>query len=322
MLVDFSKLTLDIYRSVGRIDPENFRRWAFERLQEFIDFDSAIWIQAILLEDFPVTQNVYLHNQPDIMLDEYAKWSSDDVIFETILCNPGRCFLWRDLEDQELRRQTEMYKQFESKYGLEDGISIMIPFCDSGIQTFLSLYRSKRETPFTVDDCERFQAIAPHLVEAENSVLTRHIRHTHKITQNDQSVAMVSLEGHLNMAEMRFIECLNTGWPDWDPPRVPIEVLDIIKGTKNTGEVVNGYFMKAEQTSDGFAVLIRPTCPLDLLSVREQQIAVRVADGMPYKAVAKELNISPSTVTNHVNSIHAKLGVTTRAELGKVLSTS
>jgi DNA-binding CsgD family transcriptional regulator len=321
-LDEFSQLTLDLYRSVSCVKPDGFRGWAFDRLQQFIEFDSAIWIQATLVEDIPVTQNVYLHNQPDVMLEEYAKWNSDDVILEAIMCNPGRCFLWRDLEDFEMRYKTEMYREYESKYGLEDCVSIMIPFGGSGIQTFLSLYRSQRERPFTINDGECFQAIAPHLVEAESTLLTRHIRHTHGIGQADHSVAMIGKEGHLKMAEMGFIGCLNTGWPDWNPPQIPIEILSSVNHMKETGEVVNGYFVQARQAADGVVLSIRLMRPLDLLTLREQQVATMVADGMPYKVVAKELDISPSTVTNHINSVHSKLEVTSRAELRKALRDS
>jgi DNA-binding NarL/FixJ family response regulator len=38
-----------------------------------------------------------------------------------------------------------------------------------------------------------------------------------------------------------------------------------------------------------------------------------VARGTPVKAIARELGLSPKTVSNHVQNVYAKIGVTTRS---------
>lgn len=40
-----------------------------------------------------------------------------------------------------------------------------------------------------------------------------------------------------------------------------------------------------------------------------------LAKGKRYKDIARELGISPSTVTNHVNQIHARLEIDGREDL-------
>jgi HD-GYP domain-containing protein (c-di-GMP phosphodiesterase class II) len=49
------------------------------------------------------------------------------------------------------------------------------------------------------------------------------------------------------------------------------------------------------------------------LTAREREVLALVAQGMPNKAVARELGISPKTVGNHVERVYSKLGVTNRA---------
>ncbi len=50
-------------------------------------------------------------------------------------------------------------------------------------------------------------------------------------------------------------------------------------------------------------------------SKRERQIAELVLQGMRYKDVAISLRISDHTIRNHLRSIFAKLGITSRLEL-------
>jgi HD-GYP domain-containing protein (c-di-GMP phosphodiesterase class II) len=49
------------------------------------------------------------------------------------------------------------------------------------------------------------------------------------------------------------------------------------------------------------------------LTVRESEVLTLLAEGLPNKAMAHRLGISPKTVGNHVERIYSKLGVTNRA---------
>lgn len=320
ILKEYGQLTLDLYRAAGRIKTREFRSWAFERLLQTIQFDSAIWIQGVIIANIPTTNNVYLHNQPDRMLEDYAHWASQDDALEAVLCSPGRCFLSCELIDPEARRDTEMYKQYMSKYGIEDALCIMVPFGTSGIHSFLSLYRNRQDKPFTTDERDQFQFIAPHLAEAENIALFRHVHRPYDIIAADNAVAVISMDGHLKMAEIGFVDCLDAGWPDWCPPQLPAEITSILDRTVQSGRVVNDYFIQAEKSSDDLVVSIRPKRPLDRLTLREKQVAKNISEGMSIKEVAAVLEISSSTVTNHVNAIYSKLGVRTRVELCKIVS--
>ena len=51
------------------------------------------------------------------------------------------------------------------------------------------------------------------------------------------------------------------------------------------------------------------------LSIREQEVLQLVTKGLRNKAIADELNISDRTVEAHLNSIFAKLGVSSRVEV-------
>lgn len=48
------------------------------------------------------------------------------------------------------------------------------------------------------------------------------------------------------------------------------------------------------------------------LTTRESDVLALLAQGMPNKSIARELGISPKTVSNHVEHVYSKLGVTNR----------
>lgn len=60
---------------------------------------------------------------------------------------------------------------------------------------------------------------------------------------------------------------------------------------------------------------IRQLNPFECLSAREREIAGLVAVGASNKEIARQLRISPNTVSSHLRQIFAKLGLVRRAEL-------
>ena len=54
--------------------------------------------------------------------------------------------------------------------------------------------------------------------------------------------------------------------------------------------------------------------PVDILTVREQDILAKLARGYTYAEAAELLGIAPSTVQSHVKNIYSKLAVHTKAE--------
>jgi two-component system invasion response regulator UvrY len=58
-----------------------------------------------------------------------------------------------------------------------------------------------------------------------------------------------------------------------------------------------------------------PVSPLELLSEREFEVFMRLANGSAVQRIASELNLSASTVGTHLYNIKQKLQVTNQAEL-------
>lgn len=64
-----------------------------------------------------------------------------------------------------------------------------------------------------------------------------------------------------------------------------------------------------------------PTNELDYnLTEREKEILLKLIDGLEYKEIAQDINVSPNTIRNHVTKIYKKLHVTSRAQAMKLFS--
>lgn len=63
--------------------------------------------------------------------------------------------------------------------------------------------------------------------------------------------------------------------------------------------------------------LHRPS-PISLLTIREREVADAAARGLSNKSIARDLNISPWTVSSHLRQIFTKFGITRRIELALI----
>jgi DNA-binding NarL/FixJ family response regulator len=90
----------------------------------------------------------------------------------------------------------------------------------------------------------------------------------------------------------------------------PAAMLDAIRLCRNGSQVVSGVSTVRSAPPAPAAV----SAVHSLLSPREKEVMDLVADGLANREIAALLFLSEKTVKNHVNSMFAKLGVTTRSQ--------
>ena len=102
-------------------------------------------------------------------------------------------------------------------------------------------------------------------------------------------------------------------WPRWRGPILPEAVQGIFGGKCR----YSGKRLVIDAThSNGLLFLrARQNLPIDALTCREHEIARAYASGQSAKEIGKQLNLSPSTVGNHLTAIYKKLGICDKSEL-------
>jgi len=188
----------------------------------------------------------------------------------------------------------------------------------SKLRHFICFYRNGSGKPFSEKDSSIKKFLTPHLVEARNNNIFLHF------SANKESPfksAVCDRYGMLHQMENGFLELLQTENPDWRPPYLPFE-LDHANIDVGTSDIVfNGatIVIKASPMGDLLHLQARAKSRSARLSSRERTITKHLISGMAYKEIANTLNISPSTVTKHVNSIYKKTGVKNKTSLAKAM---
>jgi DNA-binding NarL/FixJ family response regulator len=90
------------------------------------------------------------------------------------------------------------------------------------------------------------------------------------------------------------------------------ELLTAIVEVHNGGSPMS--MQIARKVVSHFHQIRKPASDVELLTEREQGILALLAKGLPYKQIADQLCISPSTVHGHLHKIYGKLHVQSRTE--------
>jgi len=140
---------------------------------------------------------------------------------------------------------------------------------------------------------------------------------TQQLKQEHPEVAVVALTIHED--QQYFFEMLRVGASAYVPKRAaPDDLINAIR-TAYRGEVyiypslgkllVNDFLSRANEGAEKAAV--------DGLTLREQEVLARLAEGRTNDEIADELVISTHTVARHRENLMGKLGLHNRSELVK-----
>lgn len=92
----------------------------------------------------------------------------------------------------------------------------------------------------------------------------------------------------------------------------PAELIDAIREVHGGGSPMT--MQIARKVVSHFHQIRQPAKDVEQLTKREQEILALLAKGLPYKQIADQLCISPSTVHGHLHAIYGKLHVQSRTE--------
>lgn len=171
---------------------------------------------------------------------------------------------------------------------------------------------------FSAEDRGTLQALSGHLIHAFELMQQWQLRRTAAATatnaNDDHGIAVVSLEGAVVSMEQRFQTYLCQRIPDWDGKRLPF-TLEADAGMPVSARTWQGLFVRFDRVGADYHVRVRKDRRAPQLSAREFDIAERIARGMTFKEIGRELDVAPSTVSTHLYKLYDKIGIRRRADL-------
>lgn len=311
---------LALYRLVRGIPPEKFRDEALEAIKPFLPFERAQWGTFIHAGNDWVVHSYHPHGMPYEKHLEWQRLRQYDQVAQRISARPGHT-VSVDVLRQKLEIHPDMLAHIR-KWGLERTLSTV--WRDPHVQIWVAIgvHRGADGAPFSERERKLMQELVPHLIEAWNA---NAILYTDRSATSEREAslrrALVDREGLIYSIENGFAVLLRTEFPEWQGPRLP-EALTASLLARET-EAYRGKAIAAarlRETPDGMLLVgVRPVSTVDRLTARERAVARDFAAGRTYKEIASRFGVSPATVRNQLQAAYAKLGVTRKIELAKIL---
>jgi DNA-binding CsgD family transcriptional regulator len=181
--------------------------------------------------------------------------------------------------------------------------------------------RADAGKPFSESEREAMQLVVPHLVAASRRARIAQLRaRTHVSEGHGQAAAIANEDGLVLEAEPGFAELVAQGWPGWAGPLLPARVAEQL-ASGMAGRVMEGRVVLRLDPADSVVLLhIRRAVAADKLTAREREIAEAFSLGEPHRELGDRFGVSPNTVRRHLANIYEKLGISSKAELDRMLS--
>lgn len=310
----------DLYLATSKIELAEYRDWALSQLQSIIDFDAAIWSNGH-------QQNIRFHNHTLVNVPESLTQSlldnlSINPLAEKFIENLGSPIDMRDLiSDEEFYCSEVYYKCFEP-HKIERILSSIHLDERTGLFTVLTLYRFERHKPFSEQDKYMQKQALYHLLSAAKHALFLQLeRDSNSKTKahTNSHMAICDKQGYFHQVQSSFIDLLERYYVNQNKSNDGFLKLPFVLEFSTQTYEVDGLQVELKPFNDLVIVEIWPQGPLDSLSIREGEIVQTLAKGLTFKEAARELNLSPSTVSNHLYRIYQKLNIGSKSELFKLL---
>ncbi|MES1951032.1 LuxR family transcriptional regulator [Salinisphaera sp. S4-8] len=305
----------NLYQSIEHCRTDSFRETALQLLANVLDFDAALWGSG------NYTSSVF-HSVVTIGLEpDYPRALEQtqgiNPILPALMNNVGHAVDMRSVIDDAAFRDSRIYRECFSGYGVERILSYIAYDARSHVYTLLSLYRFDAERAFSEDERQIFERIAYHLIAAESHAFFFHVALRDRLPHTRVQAAVCDDHGLLYQAQPGFIDLVEEAFGPWQQPHLPFAL-------PPPGEscLCNDLHIENEPLGDLFCIVVRRANPLDALQSRDREIVAAICRGMTFKDIGRELHLAPSTVSNRLYRVYRKLGVTSRSSLVRLIHRS
>lgn len=266
---------LALHRGVDGRDASAFRAWAMSEVGKLIPHDGAFWLSGS---------------------DE-----GTHILDSCLLGWPGREAEWLAAGTEDVRRQ---------RFGIAAEIVTTRSETHTALFDSLSLYRSAADAEFSAADQALLSLLLPQLVAARRRNMVQRMQTPQCAAEsNAGAYAICDTQGMLYRTNEAFTALMLLEAPQWQGPWLPWR--EQLAATRQRRLSFQGKEMvvHARRAEDLFHLRARRRTLLDDLSPAELRVARELAGGASYKAAARRLGLSPSTVNNHAALVYRKLGV-------------
>ncbi|WP_234085798.1 helix-turn-helix transcriptional regulator [Azonexus sp. R2A61] len=312
MHADFSELLLALYGLSNELPIESFQNAALALVKRVLPFDASMWGTATTAADGIDVHTLHLHQKTPQMMVDYVPLKHFDTAAASLYAAPQATkgfhstSWWRAPHEREFLEYLRRYEQNNIFITTRHDVQ-------TRFMHWISLFRADEDAYCLPGEERLLDLLAPHLMQA---LAMNRVIHLQRLSDGvpDKGAAIADLCGMVYHSDPVFGALLRREWEAWCGGRLPACVMQaFLAGRKR---FLGDHIVITQRAEHGLLFLhCRERCRVDELTAREYAIAQLVAKGHSYKEIAQLLARAPATVRNHIQAIHAKLGVGSIAAL-------
>lgn len=308
LLEAFSDTVLELQRLARDRSIERFHDLALARVGQLLPFEKAWWGRAAMIDGMPEEHSCHLFNLPPHYLSDWQSIRHEDITVGLVSATPGKAVI------VDSANSTPGLKWLGERHGFGEFLCVIHTDPQTRLVDHLTLYRAPSATPFTALEQLLLDKLMQHLTAAVSANQIRTLVAKRESLSNPRSLALAVCDsrGTLHCAERGFVDLLLTEWPNWTGPQLPESV-------SPEGYQGQRLLLEVSAVGDLFLLAARGHSPLQQLSARENDVALRFGEGKTYKEIARDLGLAPNTVRHHIRTIYSKLGVKDKASIAHLL---
>lgn len=315
-----NRILLELYRGARELPVPEFQEAALTLLKSVLRFDSGIWGAGEVSNNAGlIIHTLHLHEQPEDYVVSYEQFKSHDrAAFEVDsrlgeVCN----FHFPEIDTGPQNAANRVHCK---KFTTQNALITSSIAQEISSQDFMAIFRAKVRDRYSEEERQRAELLMPHLIEAGRINRLFWLNQLSAIVLARRGVrAIAGLKGGLYSYDETFVDLVQMEWPDWRPPILPHQLVTSLRSTLKCQFVGEQVVVGASVIGDMLLLQIRLRQPMDMLAPAERRVATLVAQGQPYKEVARTMGLSVATVRNQLHNVYRKLGVRNKAALAQCL---
>jgi DNA-binding NarL/FixJ family response regulator len=304
-----------LYRATKRVDIEYYRQWALNELQSFLDIDAAIWSTGHLS-----TRTFHTHttlNLPTSFPDTLIEHIKINPISNSLFAHAGEAVDMADVINDSDFYRSEIYHSVFEPHGIKRILSSLHIASRSGIYTLLSVYRTDKDRKFSDNEKKRHQRVLFHLIQAASHACMLSMED--RSEGEEQYYAICDRHGIYHEVETEFLDIVDLCFKGSKELNTQKQILPLKLPLNEQQREKQNYIFSSQQLGDLFRIGVRQRNKLDQLTQRELDVVKGVTKGLSFKLIAKQLGLSPSTISNHLYRIYHKLNINSREQLAQLM---
>ncbi|MBZ0233947.1 MAG: LuxR C-terminal-related transcriptional regulator [Deltaproteobacteria bacterium] len=308
---------LDLHRRSHELGYRAMQRAALGELRALIPFDGALFGVGTVQGTQAEAHDVFLFDMPPDLMTSWAEVRDEDRLAFAATSAPGTTIAVSTSD--AFYAGCDRALAHCARFDIAHLMCTAHVYAEAGLYWVMSLYRKPASPAFTEEERVTKELLSPHLFAASRHARINELRSFAQVAGgHGQITAIASPAGLVLEAEPGLVDVLRAEWPRWTGPFLPPPLEAALSG--GVGRFVGERIVvRADLAEDTRLVQARRRVAADELTDRERQIAEAFAMGESHREIGDRLGIAPATVRRHLANLYEKLGVSSKAELDRML---